>query len=871
MGRRSCPAGNATRASRAGQVALCRLLAFVLLFSATCTLPAAAQTLTDKLSARAKPAVAQQGTDRLLVQANEMTYDRDRNTVSARGGVKIYSQGRILEADRVTFDRNTDRVLAEGRTKLTERDGTVAYADRFELTQDFKNGFIDSLKADTADKTHFTGARAERTDGETTVIENGTYTACEACKDNPAKPPLWQVKTKRIVHQNAEQMVYYEDATIEMFGMPVAWLPYLSVADPSVTRKSGLLTPSYSANLTRGVGVSMPVYWAIGPDKDLTVTPTLFSRQGLLGQVEWRHQLATGAYDIKVAGIFQNDPGVFSVSPYGAGYRELRGSIESKGQFAINDKWKYGWDLAFISDRWFFNDYRIVPQTVSSNYFKEAISQIYLTGQGDRGYFDLRGYYFKGLSSYDIQSQQPVVGPVLDYNKAIPIAPEKSFGLGGQVEIDFNLTHLNRQLAAYEAIGLRRLDNAYGLYDVCLPAANGLYTPANCLLRGIGGDYTRATLNLSWKRQYIDPIGQVWTPFTFAHINGSWLSLNGTNSMTISNPGCGAPPCFSTISNASQPGFVGSQNDTFVGQAIPGAGLEYRYPFLSSSSLVNQVFEPIAQIVVRPGAAQTRALINEDAQSLVFDDTNLFDWSKFSGYDRFETGTRFNYGFQYTANFKNGAYANFMAGQSFQLAGKNAYATPDAANIGLSSGLDTRRSDFVARAAFAPNSTFNFVAKSRFDQNTLAMRRLDLMTTANIGALELGLQYANYQAQPLLGYDQRREGLSLQGKLKITENTFVNGNVIFDLSRHLYNQQFNAHAPQFSIAGVGIGGGYQDDCISFLASFTSIYQDNGYGMSPIRNQTVLFQLQLRTLGDTKVKSSVGDVRVSDGLSSSIVR
>ena len=869
MGRRSCPTGTANRPMRPVQAALRRFLAFVALICAVPVPSATAQTLADKVSARTQNAAS--GPDRLLVQANEMVYDRDGNTVSARGSVKLYYQGRVLEADRVTYNRTTNRVAAEGRAKLTERDGTVAYANRFDITDDFKTGFIDSLRADSADKTHFTSTRAERVDGETTVLENGTYTACEPCKDDPSKPPLWQVKAKRIIHQNSEQMVYYEDATIELAGMPIAWLPYLSVADPSVTRKSGLLTPSYSANLSRGVGVSMPLFWAISPDRDLTVTPTLFTRQGLLGQAQWRQQLATGAYDIRVSGIFQNDPGVFSVGPYGPGNRTLRGAIESKGDFQINDKWKYGWDLAFISDRWFYNDYRIVPQTISSNYFKESISQLYLTGQGERGYFDLRGYYFKGLSSYDIQAQQPIVGPVLDYNKAISLAPEKSGGLGGQVEIDFNLTHLTRQLAAFEATGLRKLDNAYGLYDVCTPAASGLYTPSNCLLRGIGGDYTRATLNLSWKRQFIDPIGQVWTPFTFAHVNGSWLSLNTTNSTTISNPGCGTPPCFSTISNASQPGFIGSQNDTFVGQAIPGAGLEYRYPFLSSTSLVNQVFEPIAQVVVRPGNAQTRALVNEDSQSLVFDDTNLFDWSKFSGYDRFETGTRFNYGFQYTATFKNGAYANFMAGQSFQVAGKNAYATPDAANIGLSSGLDTRRSDFVARAAFSPNSTFNFVAKGRFDEHSFAMRRLDLMGTANIGAFEFGLQYAHYQAQPLLGYDLRREGLSASTKLKLTENTFINGNVIFDMSRHLYNQQFNAHAPLFSLAGIGVGGGYQDDCISFQATFTSIYQDNGYGTSPIRNQTVMQQLQLRTLGDTKVKSNLGDVRVSDGLSNSIVR
>ncbi|NDA47127.1 MAG: LPS-assembly protein LptD [Alphaproteobacteria bacterium] len=809
--------------------------------------------------------------DRLLLEAGEMIYDRDNERLSARGSVKLYYQGRTLEADTVSYDRRTNRVTAQGHAKMTEKDGTTAYAERFELSDDFKNGFIDSLKADSADKTYFTSSRAERTNGETTVLENGIYTACEPCAEDPSKPPLWQIKAKRIIHQNSEQMIYYEDASLELYGTSIAYLPYLSVADPSVTRKSGLLMPTYSANLTRGVGVSAPLFWAIAPNYDLTFTPTFFTRQGPMLQAEWRHKLISGSYDIRLAGIFQQDPTVFRANPYGPGNRESRGSLETRGEFLINDKWKYGWDISLISDRWFFSDYRVTQQSVSSNYLKDSISTAYLIGKGDQGYFDLRGYYFKGLSSFDVQKQQPIVGPLLDYNKVVRLDPARSAGIGGQVELDFNFTNLSRQIAAFQSTGLRTLDNAWGLYDVCPPGANGLYTPANCLLRGLGGNYTRSTLNLSWKRSLIDPIGQVWTPFTFAHLNGSWLSLNQSRAQTFANADCGHVLCSSTISNASQQSFIGSQNDTFAGQTVPGIGIEYRFPLLSKSGGMAQTIEPIAQLVSRPGVKQSPALVNEDAQSLVFDESNLFAWSKYSGYDRFETGTRLNYGAQYTAQFNNGAYGNLMVGQSYHVAGTNSYQLPDAANIGLSSGLDRRRSDLITRAAFAPNMDFNFVTKARFDPSNYALRRLDFMSTARFGFYELGLQYARYQAQPLLGYDQRREGLSVSNKITVTPNTFVTGNVIFDLTRHLYNQQFNGHAPLFSVAGLGLGAGYTDDCIALLGNYTSIYQDNGSGSAPIRNQSLMLTLQLRTLGDTKIKSNVGDIRIDDGLSNSVVR
>jgi hypothetical protein len=149
--------------------------------------------------------------------------------------------------------------------------------------------------------TRFSSPRAERAEGETTTFERGTYTACEPCKDNPERPPLWQVKAARIIHNNSEQTIYYEDASLELFGMPIAYLPYFWTPDPTVKRKTGFLAPRYVYSSSLGVGASLPFFWAIAPNYDLTVTPTFLSRQGVLGEAEWRHRLETGSYRIQAA------------------------------------------------------------------------------------------------------------------------------------------------------------------------------------------------------------------------------------------------------------------------------------------------------------------------------------------------------------------------------------------------------------------------------------------------------------------------------------------------------------------------------------------------------------------------------------------
>src|SRR6516162_10127753 len=179
----------------------------------------------------------------MLVQATEIRYDYTNNSVAAVGNVQIYYGGATVEADQVVYDQGTKRLRAEGNVRLTEPDGKITYGQVIDLTDDYRDGFVDSLRLETPEDTRFAAARADRTQGNYTVLQNGVYTACEPCKDDPRKPPFWQVKAARIIHDEGEKMLYFEDATIEFFGVPLAYIPFLSAPDPTVKRKSGFLFP----------------------------------------------------------------------------------------------------------------------------------------------------------------------------------------------------------------------------------------------------------------------------------------------------------------------------------------------------------------------------------------------------------------------------------------------------------------------------------------------------------------------------------------------------------------------------------------------------------------------------------------------------
>ena len=825
--------------------------------------------------AQAPAAAAPPKKDKLLVEANELIYDREKDTVAAVGNAQLYYQGRSLEADKVTYDRKTKRVYAEGNARIIETNGTKYYGDKFELTDDFKNGFIDSLRSESPDKQRFSSARGERTDGETTVFDRGTYTSCEPCKDDPSKPPLWQVRAARIIHKTSEQTVYYEQATLEFYGMPVAYMPMIWGPDPTVTRKTGFMTPTIVSKKALGYGASMPYFWAVAPNMDLTFTPTFLSRQGVLTQADWRHRLNNGVYTIRAAGIFQREPDAFLPSPLGGGDRKFRGSIETTGQFYLNEKWKFGWDLAASTDKFFFNNYRVRTESLSNTYLRESISQVYLTGKGDRSWFDLRGYYFRPLMSADWQKQQAVVHPVLDYDRRF-----QNPWLGGEVQVTANLTSLSREAAAFSGLpdkttvgqyvapplfsGYTPINSKGKSYYYTLGEGCTQYTPGKCLLRGIAGDYTRASLALSWRRSFIDPIGQVWTPF--ASMRGDVAVLGLNNSKYVYDPTNSA-----AYGNDKQRFFLADSTDVNA-RLMPMAGVEYRYPFIARSAGVTHQIEPIGQVVIRPNETNIGRLPNEDAQSLVFDDTILFSKNKFSGYDRVEGGVRANIGVQYTATTDSGAYANILFGQSYNVSGRNSFAKADMINTGLDSGLESRKSDYVSRVSISPNSTFTLTARGRFDEKSFALRRMEVGSVVNAGPVTLASTYVRIAPQPQLGYSIRREGWNNSLTVRLPQNWYATAGVLFDMDRYLNDRAYHNAYPTsyptykntpFRISSMNLGVGYRDECTDFSFSWVRSVSDTVLDGTTKTGSLFLFRLELKHLGQTQYRTATGTLSVPE--------
>jgi LPS-assembly protein len=445
MRRIVAPARGMALAPALGLALRMAMLAAMLLGGAM--LPAAAQL--SQLTGAGQP----QGDKNAPVAftADQVTYDRDNGLVTATGHVEAWQNGTVLRAERMTFDRNTNVLAAKGNVVLLQPDGQVVFADYAELTQDMKDGVLRGMRSILAQNGRLAANGARRTGGEINELSKVVYSTCNLCKQDPTKPPLWQIRALNATQDLEHKKIEYEDALLQLYGIPVAYFPYFWTADPSVKRESGLLIPTLGNSSTIGVFFAQPYYWVIDGQSDATITPMITSKAGPQLDVEYRRRFNSGVLDMNVsAGELDGS---------------AQGTVFAKGRFDINDTWRWGFDLNRASSINYVNDFHLA--SVYGGVASVLSSQLYAEGFGEGSYarFDTR--FYQGLTSTVIDSKLPVVLPRYEYSYFGRTDP-----LGGRLSIDT------------------------GMFNV---------------VRASGTNTRRADLVMNWDRPFQGPVGDLWT------------------------------------------------------------------------------------------------------------------------------------------------------------------------------------------------------------------------------------------------------------------------------------------------------------------------------------------------------------------------
>jgi LPS-assembly protein len=353
--------------------------------------------------------------------ADQMSYDKTGNIVTATGHVRALQNGQTLYADKVSLDRNTNIATATGHVILVQPGGDTVFANQAVLSQGMKNAVMNGVSARLALNARIISNGARRYDGKLDVMTKVIYSACDLCKTDPTHAPLWQIRASSATRDLQHKMIEYRNAEMEMDGIPIFYTPYLTQPDPSVKRQSGFLIPDAGDSSRLGIFTMIPYYYVIDPESDITLTPIIASKQGPAVEANYRRDFNSGILTVK-ASAGRND------GSWGE-------SIFANGTVDLNQDWRAGFSYNHASNPGYLNNFSILP---NASYLT---SDVYVEGFSPGAYARLDAETFQGLVSSVDQSELPIVAPHGQYH--FVSTPD---AIGGAASIDADFFNVERKL-----------------------------------------------------------------------------------------------------------------------------------------------------------------------------------------------------------------------------------------------------------------------------------------------------------------------------------------------------------------------------------------------------------------------------------------
>lgn len=699
--------------------------------------------------------------DQIGFEADEMSYDDKAELITASGNVRLNRDAWRLSAERIEYNRATGIVVAFGNVIVTDPEGNQALGERVELTDSLRDGVIDNVLLVLNDGGRLAAVEGART-GEVISMRRAVYSPC-AVVDKQGCPhdPVWQVKALRISYNRSRHRLYYKAASLEMFGVPVFYLPTFSHPDGLAKQVSGLLLPQIEFLQQLGVGIGLPYHWAIAPDRDITITPHIYTAENPAIGLQARRLFAGGPVQLDTLFTYAQltefaDDGVTEID---RGNR-FRGYFALRGNFQHSPTWRSKFSIRLTTDDTFNRRYGLdFDDTLRSTYALER--------QTSTSFLSVSAWAFQGLRAIDTAGEMPYVLPLIEYDWR----PAETI-LGGRARLGINSMNL---------------------------------------VRTDGQSVQRALAFGRWDRSFLTGFGQRVTGT--AMLRGDIYNVIDSQKATL-------------------PEYAGREGVS--ARVIPVAAVDVEWPLAGPALGGTQTITPRLQLVATP-ANLDNDFPNEDSRAIELETGSLFDLNRFPGFDRFESGTRINYGVQYALD-RPGMALRTEIGQSVRLAG-------DGNEFPVGTGLSETASDFVGRTNFKFGSMFEITHRFRLDRHNFAVRRNEIdvsigdrRTYATIGYLKLN---RNIQLEDL----EDRAELRASGRVAFARFWSAFGSAIIDLTTKAENPL--ATGDGFSAIRHRIGVEYEDECFRFGVSWRRDF----IGDRDFRaGNTFMLTLAFKTLG-----------------------
>lgn len=357
-------------------------------------------------------------------QAATLVADRvtlnDQDQLIASGNVEVLYLDTRLTASQITYDQPSDTLTINGPIVIRAADGTVLTADQAELDPRLENGILLGARLVLDQQVQLAANQIDRRDGRYSQLYRTAATSCQICG---TRPPLWEIRAERVVHDEDAQQLYFDSATFRIRGVPVLWLPRMRLPDPNLDRASGFLIPEQRNTNQLGTGIKIPYFVTLGDHQDITVTPYLAAETRTL-ELIYRRAFANG--DLRAEGAISED----SLEP------ENRSYIFAQGNFKLPNEYQLRFDIEAVSDPAYLLDYGYSDK----DRLDSAIGLLRVT---DNTLFDTSFTYYQTLRDDESNASLPPIVADLRYETRLAADFGGTLTLGTSIDTAYRYSDVN--------------------------------------------------------------------------------------------------------------------------------------------------------------------------------------------------------------------------------------------------------------------------------------------------------------------------------------------------------------------------------------------------------------------------------------------
>ena len=260
----------------------------------------------------------------------------------ASGAVTVWYEDRKVTASSITYASQNDKLIIRGPIRIIDNQSTMILGDQAELSEDLKVGIIKSAKIILGYQVQIAAAKVLQKDARYSEAFNIAATSCHVCLN---KTPLWQIRAKKIVQDKFEKQIYFEHAQLRVLDIPVFYLPFMRLPDPSLKRATGLLAPKLKTSSVLNTGIKIPYFIRLNKHKDFTITPFYSPKTKT---IEYRYRQAYTSGFMLIEGALTRD----ALIP-----NKNRGYILSDTSLILQNGYNLGIQLQAVSDPSYLFEY----------------------------------------------------------------------------------------------------------------------------------------------------------------------------------------------------------------------------------------------------------------------------------------------------------------------------------------------------------------------------------------------------------------------------------------------------------------------------------------------------------------------------------